>query len=192
MSESHFIIKICLKKHYQPHKNEGIMTQNCNYQELEQVVKVELVKDAACDIDEPYFLTGITETPGTKTVGGQTIDRIGEPDIVVAMDVADGTTAEMETPPTITQKEKTDVIGIIITHEVKIAVTAGFEALRSAINGLRGKDFHVVFTTDDGTRYLCYATPGGSIVSLQGQQGESEQQTLAVTLQSMNHIIRLI
>ena len=133
------------------------MTQNCNYQELEQVVKVELVKDAACDIDEPYFLTGITETPGTKTVGGETIDRIGEPDIVVAMDVADGTTAEMETPPTITHK-----------------------------------DFHVVFTTDDGTRYLCYATPGGSIVSLQGQQGESEQQTLAVTLQSMNHIIRLI
>ena len=162
MSESHFIIKICLKKHYQPHKNEGIMTQNCNYQELEQVVKVELVKDAACDIDEPYFIAGLTETPGTKTQGGEIIDRIGEPDIVVAMDVADGTTAEMETPPTITQKEKTD------------------------------KDFHVVFTTDDGTRYLCYATPGGSIVSLQGQQGESEQQTLAVTLQSMNHIIRLI
>ena len=51
------------------------MTQNCNYQELEQVVKVELVKDAACDIDEPYFLTGITETPGTKTQGGETIDR---------------------------------------------------------------------------------------------------------------------
>lgn len=168
------------------------MTQNCNYQELEQVVKVELVKDAACDIDEPYFIAGLTETPGTKTVGGEIIDRIGEPDIVVAMDVADGTTCEMETPPTITQKEKTDVIGIIITHEVKIAVTAGFEALRSAINGLRGKDFHVVFTTDDGTRYLCYGTPGGSIVSLQGQQGESEQQTLAVTLQSMNHIIRLI
>ena len=72
------------------------MTQNCNYQELEQVVKVELVKDAACDIDEPYFIAGLTETPGTKTVGGETIDRIGEPDIVVAMDVADGTTAEME------------------------------------------------------------------------------------------------
>jgi len=168
------------------------MTQNCNYQELAEVVKVELVKASVCDIAVPYFVAGITEVAGTKTTGGTTTDRIGTPDIVVAMDVADGTTAEMETPPTITQKEKTDTIGIIITHEVKIAVTAGFEALRSAINGLRGKDFHVVFTTDDGTRYLCYATPGGSIVSLQGQQGEDEQQSLVASLQSMSHIIKLL
>lgn len=165
------------------------MIQNCNEQVLDDVVRVDVVLASLCDLDVPFKVKK-TEMTGTKTVSGQTVDRIGTPGLSIAYNVQDGDDGEMESAPTLKQSEKQQALGIVVNHDLQVPVTAGFEATRIAIEGLQTRHFHVVLTTQDDTRYLLYSLPGSSLLLLDEQE-VNQKATVKITLQSMSHVIRL-
>ena len=166
------------------------MIQDCNEQILNDVVRVDLVPAELCDLAVPFQVSGLTEMSGTKNQGGQQVSRIGAAALSLAYSVTDGDDGEIDSAPTLKQSEKRQAAGIVVSHDLQVPVTAGFEATRIAVNALNTKDFHALLTTDDGTKYLCYALPNTSSVLLD-EQGIDSQSTVKVTLQSMSHVIRL-
>ena len=96
----------------------------------------------------------------------------------------------MDSAPYLKQTEKQQAAGIVVTHDLQVPVTAGFEATRIAVEGLQTRHFHVVLTTDDGVRYLLYSLPQSSLLLLD-EQDVNQKATVKVTLQSMSHVIRL-
>lgn len=167
------------------------MEQNCNEQFLEDLVRVDLVPTSECDFSVPFTIAGIISMPATKTVGGQSVSRIGTPALTLAYTMTDDGEGEMDASPTLRQSEKTTMYGTVVTHELQAPVVSNYESMRTSVNGLHSKDFHMVLTMADGTRYLCYSVPNGSDVTLEEQNGEVTEQTVKVTLKSLSHIIRL-
>ena len=165
------------------------MIQNCNDQTLDDVVRVDVVLASLCDFPIP-FKVKLTEMAGTKVVDGQTVDRIGTPGLSLAYSVQDGDDGEMDSAPSLKQTEKIQALGIVVSHDLQVPVTAGFEATKIAVGGLQTRHFHVVLTTDDGTRYLLYSLPGSSLL-LFDEQDVNQKATVKQTLQSMSHVIRL-
>lgn len=166
------------------------MIQNCNEQLLDDVVRVDVVLASLCDMEVP-FQVRTNEMASTKTVGGQTVSRIGMPGLSIAYDVKDGDDGEIESAPVLKQSDKQVAAGIMVSHDLQVPVTAGFEATRVAVEGLQTRHFHVVLTTQDGTRYLLYSLPGTSLLLLD-EQDVNHSTTVKMTLQSMSHVIRLV
>lgn len=165
------------------------MIQNCNEQLLDDVVRVDLVLASECKIDIPFQIAK-TDMPGTRVVNGSPVDIIGAPGLSLAYNVQDGDDGEMDSAPYLKQTEKQQAAGIVVSHDLQVPVTAGFEATRIAVEGLQTRHFHVILTTDDGTRYLLYSLPGSSLLLLD-EQGVNATATVKVTLQSKSHVIRL-
>ncbi len=153
------------------------------------VVRVDVVLASLCDLSVPFKVKR-TEMAGTKTVSGQAVDRIGTPGLSLAYNVQDGDDGEIDSAPLLKQTEKQQAMGVVVSHDLQIPVTAGFEATRIAVRGLQTRHFHVVLTTDDGTRYLLYSLPGTSLLLLD-EQDVNQKATVKLTLQSMSHVIRL-
>ena len=165
------------------------MIQNCNEQILDDVVRVDVVLASLCDLPVPFNVR-LTEMVCTKVVEGQTVDRIGAPGLSIAYNVQDGDDGEMESAPTLKQTDKQQAAGIVVAHDLQVPVTAGFEATRVAVEGLQTRHFHVVLTTQDGTRYLLYSLPNTSLLLLD-EQDLNQKATVKLTLQSMSHVVRL-
>lgn len=165
------------------------MIQNCNEQLLDDVVRVDLVLASECKIDIPFQIAK-TDMPGTRMVNGSPVDIIGAPGLSLAYNVQDGDDGEMDSAPYLKQTEKQQAAGIVVSHDLQVPVTAGFEATRIAVEGLQTRHFHVVLTTDDGVRYLLYSLPQSSLLLLD-EQDVNQKATVKVTLQSMSHVIRL-
>lgn len=165
------------------------MIQNCNEQLLDDVVRVDLVLASECKIGIPFQIAK-TDMPGTRVVNGSPVDIIGAPGLSLAYNVQDGDDGEIDSAPYLKQTEKQQAAGIVVTHDLQVPVTAGFEATRIAVEGLQTRHFHVVLTTDDGVRYLLYSLPQSSLLLLD-EQDVNQKATVKVTLQSMSHVIRL-
>ena len=167
------------------------MEQNCLEQVLNDVVRVDLVPASACDLAVPFNVGGLTETTGVKQVEGETVSRIGDALLSLAYNVQDGDDGEIESAPTLKQTDKQQAAGIIVTHDLQVPITSGFQATREAVSLLLGVDFHIVLTTSEGTCYLCYGLPNTSSVLLE-EQGIDQSTTVKATLQSMSHVIKLL
>lgn len=165
------------------------MIQNCNEQLLDDVVRVDLVLASECKIGIPFQIA-LTEMAGTRVVGGSPTDIIGAPGLSLAYNVQDGDDGEIDSAPVLKQTDKQVAAGIVVTHDLQVPVTAGFEATRIAVEGLQTRHFHVVLTTQDGVRYLLYSLPNTSLLLLD-EQDVNRTATVKVTLQSMSHVIRL-
>ena len=165
------------------------MIQNCNEQLLDDVVRVDLVLASECKIGIPFQIAK-TDMPGTRVVNGSPVDIIGAPGLSLAYNVQDGDDGEIDSAPVLKQTDKQVAAGIVVTHDLQVPVTAGFEATRIAVEGLQTRHFHVVLTTDDGVRYLLYSLPQSSLLLLD-EQDVNQKATVKVTLQSMSHVIRL-
>ena len=167
------------------------MIQNCNDQLLDDVIRVDIVLASTCDIEVPFAVPGETVTMGTKTVGGQTVDRIGPSVLGLAFDTKDSDQGEIASAPSLKQPEKITAVGIVVNHDLQVPISAGFEEVKAALPSVQLKDIHVVLTTAAGTRYLLYSVPGSSSV-LMDEQDVNQSATLKVTMQSMSHVIKLI
>ena len=165
------------------------MIQNCNEQLLDDVVRVDLVLASECKIGIPFQIAK-TDMPGTRVVNGSPVDIIGAPGLSLAYNVQDGDDGEIDSAPVLKQTDKQVAAGIVVTHDLQVPVTAGFEATRIAVEGLQTRHFHVVLTTDDGVRYLLYSLPQSSLLLLD-EQDVNQKATVKITLQSMSHVIRL-
>ena len=165
------------------------MIQNCNEQLLDDVVRVDLVLASECKIDIPFQIAK-TDMPGTRVVNGSPVDIIGAPGLSLAYNVEDGDDGEIDSAPVLKQTDKQVAAGIVVTHDLQVPVTAGFEATKTAVIGLQMRHFHVVLTTQDGVRYLLYSLPNTSLLLLD-EQDVNRTATVKVTLQSMSHVIRL-
>jgi hypothetical protein len=160
-------------------------------QVLNDVVRVDLVPASACDLAVPFNVGGLTETTGVKQVEGETVSRIGDALLSLAYNVQDGDDGEIESAPTLKQTDKQQAAGIIVTHDLQVPITSGFQATSEAVSLLLGIDFHIVLTTSEGTCYLCYSLPNTSSVLLE-EQGVDQSTTVKVTLQSMSNVIKLL
>ena len=165
------------------------MIQNCNEQLLDDVVRVDLVLASECKIGIPFQIAK-TDMPGTRVVNGSPVDIIGAPGLSLTYNVQDGDDGEIDSAPVLKQTDKQVAAGIVVTHDLQVPVTAGFEATRIAVEGLQTRHFHVVLTTQDGVRYLLYSLPNTSLLLLD-EQDVNRTATVKVTLQSMSHVIRL-
>lgn len=166
------------------------MIQNCAEQILNDVVRIDFVPASRCDMEVPFQVSGITSMSGTKTVSGQTVSRIGTPVLSLAYTSQEGDEGEIERAPTLKQTEKRMTAGIVVNYDLQVPLSAGFQDVRIAVNSLQDKDFHMVFTTQEGTQYICYTVPEASGIALE-EQGIDSDTTVKVTAQSMNHVILL-
>ena len=55
-----------------------------------------------------------------------------------------------------------------------------------------GVDFNIIAYTVNGTRYLCYALPNTSKVSLDDQMGSSASMTVKASVNSMSGFIKIV
>lgn len=162
---------------------------------LNELVHVELVPMKVCDMAVPFNVGEVTETAGKKkiTVSGQEqiVSRIGTPSMVIDATVTDKTTGRLVSPPTLKTTEKPDRAGYIRQHDLQIPTEGGYEDIRKKRGELAGVDFNVVLEMRSGTRFLLYALPNSSTVSVEDQFGGESKQTVKVSLQSMSNMIRL-
>lgn len=165
------------------------MIQNCIEQVLDDVVRVDLVLASECKLDIP-FQVALTEMAGTYTESGVTKDRIGTAGLSLAYNVQDSDDGEIDSAPTLKQAEKQQAAGIVVTHTLNVPLAAGFKETRVAVKGLQTRYFHVVLTTEAGTRYLLYSLPNTSLLLLE-EDDINHQSTVRITLRSMSHAIRL-
>ena len=169
------------------------MIQNCNEQLLDDVVRIDLVLAASCHFAVP-FQVSLTEmaVANLSEWTPQSTDHavIGQALLSVAYNVQDGDDGEMDSAPSLRQNDKQAADGITVSHDLQIPVTAGFEETKTAVQGLQTRHFHVILTTQDGTRYLLYSLPCTSLLLLD-EQDVNQKATVKVTLQSKSHVIRL-
>lgn len=170
------------------------MTQNCNEQLLDDVVRIDLVPAAECKLPVPMQVSGLVE----MTVADldqwqpqQATAALAAALLSLSYSVDDGDDGELDTPPVLKQTEKRHAAGIIVTHDMQVPLTFGFQATREAVALVqRTGDFHAVLTTQGGERYLLYSLPNTSSVTLD-EQGLNQQAVCKISLQSMSHVILL-
>lgn len=170
------------------------MTQNCNEQLLDDVVRIDLVPASECQLPVPMQVSGLVEmtVPGmSQWQPQQAIAALGAARLSLSYSVEDGDDGELDTPPTLKQQEKRVAAGIVVSHDLQVPLTFGFQATREAVALVqRSGDFHAVLTTQGGDRYLLYSLPNTSAVTLD-EQGLNQQATCKIALQSMSHVILL-
>ena len=133
------------------------MIQNCNEQLLDDVVRIDLVLAASCHFAVPFqkSLTEMAvENLSQWTPQSANHPVIGQALLSVAYNVQDGDDGEMDSAPSLKQSDKQVTSGIVVSHDLQIPVTAGFEATKIAVQSLQTRHFHAILTTQDGTRYL--------------------------------------
>ena len=167
------------------------MVQNCYEQFLDDIVKVQLVLASTCDMAIPFQVSGIDVMAGTKSIGGETADRIGPAVVSIAYDTTDDEQGELLQAPVLKQQGKRVAAGITVEHSLEVPVVTDSRELRTAVESCQLQDVHVVLHTAAGDRYLLYAVPGSSSVLLD-EQDVAQQFTLKVQLTSMSHVIKLI
>lgn len=165
------------------------MIDICREKILDDVVRVDLVLASECHFPVP-FQVAMTTMAGTMVVNGGTVDCVGAASLSVAYNVQDGDDGLMEDAPKLTRTPKTTATGLVNTLTLEVPIAGGFEATRQAAELLHRRDFHVVLTTADGTRYLLYALPGSCECLLKGTD-INQQDTLTASMQSMSQMIRL-
>jgi len=165
------------------------MIDACREKILDDVVRVDMVLASECEFDVPCQVC-VTTMAGTKSVGGETADRVGAASLSVAYNVQDGDDGLMEDAPKLTRTPKTTAAGLVNALTLEVPIAGGFETTRKAAELLHRQDFHVVLTTADGTRYLLYSLPGSCECMLKGTD-INQQDTLTASMQSMSQMIRL-
>ena len=169
------------------------MIQNCTEQILDDVVRIDLVPADTCHFAIPFQVALATMTvPNLSDWTPQTTTHavIGKADLSVAYNVEDGDDGLMDSAPKLTQQAKTLASGVIVNHSLQAPLVGGFEATQIAANLLHRRDFHVILTTADGTRYLLYSIPNSCEVLMDAAEVH-QTATLKVTVQSYSHVIRL-
>lgn len=170
------------------------MTQNCNEQLLDDVVRVDLVPASECSLPVPFQVAGLTEMTVQNLAqwAPQTaITALGAAAMSLSYSVTDGDDGEIDQAPSYKQSEKRQAAGNVVSHSLDIPITAAFQATREAVAKVQQEgDFHVVLTTSDGERYLIYTLPNASSVALD-ETGVNQQATVKVSGQSMSHVILL-
>ena len=167
------------------------MIQNCYEQLLDDIVKVQLVLAANCDMAIPFQVSGIDVMDGFKTEGGQQVDRIGSAAVSIAYTTTEAEQGELLQAPVLKQQDKRVPAGITVEHSLEVPVVTDNRELRTAVESCQLQDVHVVLHTAAGDRYLLYAVPGSSSVLLD-EQDVAQQFKLKVQLTSMSHVIKLI
>lgn len=167
------------------------MIQNCYEQLLDDIVKVQLVLAANCDMAIPFQVSGIDVMDGFKTEGGQQVDRIGAAAVSIAYTTTEAEQGELLQAPVLKQQDKRVPAGITVEHSLEVPVVTDNSELRTAVESCQLQDVHVVLHTAAGDRYLLYAVPGSSSVLLD-EQDVAQQFKLKVQLTSMSHVIKLI
>lgn len=169
------------------------MIQTCREQILDDVVRIDLVLASSCHFPIPFQI-GLSEMTVANlddwTPQSTSHAVIGQALLSVADNVQDGDDGEMDGAPSLKQTEKQQAAGIVVSHDLQIPVTAGFVATRTAVAGVQTRHFHVVLTTNNGTRYLLYSLPNTSLLLLD-EQDTNQKATVKVKLQSMSHVILL-
>lgn len=167
------------------------MVQNCYEQFLDDIVKVQLVLASTCDMEIPFQVSGIDVMAGTKTIGGETVDRMGPAVVSIAYDTTDAEQGELLQAPVLKQQDKRVAAGITVEHSLEVPVITDGRELCTAVESCQLQDVHVVLFTAASDRYLLYAVPGSSSVLLD-EQDVAQQFSLKVQLTSMSHVIKLI
>ena len=153
----------------------------CNELFLSDVVRVDLVPCDQCSIPVPFNVPGILEVLNPV---------VGEPVLSVGFD-GDDLTSFVEEPATLKDTEQPQALGYLHTHELSALCLHNFSALRAARKALMGVDFNIIAHTIDGSRYLCYALPNTSKVSLDDQMGSSASITVKASVNSMSGFIKI-
>ena len=156
---------------------------DCNEIFLNEVTHVELVKANACTISVPSNACPVTQlancTIGAATMVVDTIDN-------------DSYTGVLDSAPTLKSSQKDQVAGRLRQHDLTLNVRYNYNKVRKAVDELQGVDFYVLLRTTDGSRYLLYALPNSSRVTVEDQFGSAEpKQTVKVSLQSLSNMVQL-
>lgn len=168
------------------------MEQNCTEQILNDVVRVDLVPASDCHLPVPFSVMQTKmNIPNLSNWKPQTaIAALGAAVLSVAYSVQDGDDGVMEEAPRLKQTPKTTMSGEVISHDLQVPITQGFEATEIAANLLHRKDFHVILTTDSGELYMLYSLPNSSEV-LMDQNNIRQDASLKISVKSMSHAILL-
>lgn len=175
------------------------MTQNWECEELflNELVRVELVPASKAELLVPFNVGEVTSTAGLKEEDDpdkpgkkRIVSRVGTAVMVIDATATDAT-GRLVSPPTLKTSEKPDKAGYIRQHDLQIPTEGGYEDIRKKRGELAGVDFNVVLEMRSGTRFLLYALPNSSTVSVEDQFGGESKQTVKVSLQSMSNMIKL-
>lgn len=153
----------------------------CTEQFLAEVVRVDLIPAALCTFPIPFGVSELTQMSGCT---------LGQPSLT--LDVTEGAgTALLTDTPQIKTTPHSQTAGHMRTHELQLSVRGSHEDLQSACASLADTYFHCVLTQAGGARYLLYALPGTSVVTVDDTLTNELRMTVKVSLQSMSHMILL-
>ena len=156
---------------------------DCNEIFLNEVTHVELVKASACTIPVPSNACPVTQLANCT---------IGTATMVIDSNDNDSYTGVLDSAPTLKSSQKDQMVGRLRQHDLTFTVRYNYNKVRKAVDALQGVDFYVVLRTADGSRYLLYALPNTSKVTVDDQFGSAEpKQTVKVSLQSLSNMIQL-
>ena len=154
----------------------------CNELFLAEVIQVDLIPCADCVCPIPF------NVPAILTMTNPTL---GTPALSVGF-VGSGLTSEVEQAPSLSASEQTQAMGVVYTHELSAAIAHGFANMRTARKTLMGVDFHIVAHTADGSKFLSYALPNSSKISLEEQMSDGGTMTLKASVNSMSGFIKIV
>lgn len=168
------------------------MEPNCQEQILNDVVRVDLVLASECSLPVPFQVSQTKmQIPDLSHWTPQTpISALGASKLSVSYNADDADDGMMENAPKLKQATKTTMSGAVVTHDLQVPISLGFEDTEMAASLLHRQDFYVILSTESGARYLLYALPNGSEVLL--EQAEVRQGgTLKITVKSASYAILL-
>ena len=154
---------------------------DCEELFLNEIVHVELVAAAGCNFSVPFNVGEQTKMSGTT----------GTAQMVFDVNESTSNTSVLDSAPSLKTSEKPQAAGYLRTHELTIPARGNYNKVREAKAALAGVDFNVVLRTAAGTRFLLYALPNTSMVSVEDQMGAESKQTVKVSIESMSNMIEL-
>ncbi len=165
--------------------------EECKELLMQDVVRIDIMPEETLKVSVPFNLQDVAEAVVRMSDDTALTDAKLFTDSLLSLNLNGDALADAEMQEGLTHKptERRESAGIIRTHTLQAGIETGFDVIRTKEHALQENDFHIVLTTEDGTRYLAYGLPNTSQFSIDEQMGSSAKMTVKVTLQSMSGFI---
>ena len=169
------------------------MNGECQELLMADVIRIDIMPTEALKVSIPYNVPNIAEAQVTMANGSELTNARLFADSLLSLNLAGDALADAEMQAGFTYKPtpKRSSAGVVYTHSPQVPIESGFQTIRAKERALQDSEFHIVFTTVSGDRYLVYGVTNTCQFSIDDQIGESAKMTIKPTVQSMSGFVKI-